>query len=84
MPIGAYGFGSSSNSTPAWKIDEAWRENRRAAAQEFLDSNVSVASALQGAFLFQSEGLATLAAKASISRLRSSVASRKSLVNILA
>jgi hypothetical protein len=54
----------------AWKHAEAWRYQRRAMAQRYLDETSTVSNAFATAWADQNKGIAKLAAQAALKRVQ--------------
>jgi hypothetical protein len=87
MPI-ATGQFNWVKRTSAWETVQAWRDHRHAVAQQFLNEAATAASSLVGAQHGLSDGMATLAAKAAVTRANAQInAARQQVaatVNLLA
>ncbi len=58
------------NRISAWKHAEAWRNQRRAMTQRFLDESTTVTNAFATAWSNQGAGIAKLAGEAALKRVQ--------------
>jgi hypothetical protein len=83
MAISSTGRFSLVKTYSAWEANAAWRARRRDMVQGYLNQTATTQSTLASVWSAQIEGLAALAAKAAVARIRTETqAAFKSVDNI--
>ena len=84
MPINKSGRFSFVRTYSAWEVNQAWRARHAAMAQSYLSDASAIRSALAIVSTNQIYGVASLAAKAAVSRIEKEATAKKNSLSLLA